>query len=128
MKFANHAQAEAAKFRRHIVWRPPVNDLTTLQNDIDRQNYVRMIIEAMIEVDPSKIIEKQTDGFQQKWITSAFKGKLAYPGEPQKLACWDLLKIAETLHNQGPNRLTMFSNYVFKRARTITHDVCGPHR
>jgi hypothetical protein len=80
------------------------------------------MIEAMIEVDPSKIIKKQTTrGFQEKWITPASKGKLTYLGEPQELACRDLLKIAETLHNQGINRLPMFSHSAFERAKDDEH-------
>jgi hypothetical protein len=81
-----------------------------------------MMMDAMIEVDSFKIIEKQTaPGFQKKWMTPAAKGELGYPGEPQELACWDMLKIAETLHNQGPNRLPLFSVSAFDKAKKDAH-------
>jgi hypothetical protein len=101
LRFASRAQAKAHQMNRKLTWRSPGSDVdrTVPQDDAQRSSYVHQFRTAMIEVGKTG---------PKLWKDKMAQGELSEIGDIESV-CWDLIDLAEQLHKDGPQTLSIFS-------------------
>ena len=119
--FANYTQAQQAAANRQIPhnWLPVQNDVSLPLNDYHRSVYVRMLVRAF--EDTSKCIHSGKTETSQSRRASLAGGNSVQKQRQTEAVCWQIVRIAEKLHTQGPISLRIFDEAKFKDIKKFQH-------
>ncbi|KAF9690694.1 hypothetical protein EKO04_011445 [Ascochyta lentis] len=105
---------------RVFSWAPPKpeEDYTFPQDDSQRFEYVLQLLNGMIDVSKALDTPSEKTHFGKNWQIPARDGRLHFDIYHMARVCWDLLQIAENLHQHGLGSIPCYDEQQFEQAKT----------
>jgi hypothetical protein len=118
LSFATLAEAKQHKGQRQFGWSPLEDDDTLPTTDSERQKYVKLLRDAML--DMSLTIE-DSDTFHLRWSpymdSEGDLSKLHYEIEHMEILCWALVDMTEQYHRHGMSTLPIYDPGTVKASK-----------
>ncbi|CAO2649828.1 Nn.00g011200.m01.CDS01 [Neocucurbitaria sp. VM-36] len=116
LTFTNLNEARNAVLNRALDWMPPSPDPTIPTTDSQRANYVLRLLLAMR--NRNNVLDKDVESKRYNATGQDDMGSgYYYKEEDMEKVCWEIVHIAEELHNRGPNTLSIYDRETLKNVK-----------
>jgi hypothetical protein len=118
LSFATLVEAKQHKDQRQFGWSPLEDDDTLPTTDSERQTYVKLLRDAMLDMS---LTVEDSDTFHLRWIpymdNKGDLSKLHYEIEHMEILCWTLVDMAEQYHLHGMSTLPIYDPGTVKASK-----------
>ncbi|KAH7377309.1 hypothetical protein BKA66DRAFT_422476 [Pyrenochaeta sp. MPI-SDFR-AT-0127] len=108
LKFSSRDEARNTALDRTLTWSPPKPDATIPTTPGQRAGYVLRLLLAMRNRDNVLDKARESKHFNAKGAEDMGGGYYYYKAEDMETVCWEIVTLAENLHNHGANVLGIY--------------------